>query len=168
MGKSARWILAMTVGLLASVGVGASIVHYLSLKWCWYLSLTWTAPRRSTPRWSASTLTSTARSARRCAVQLTPPGSGCSIQVGKGITDMSPGSLGGPSTGRPRPRGRARNSSGEEWRPPREPGVQRGWPAPETRRRVPRQRRVRLLRRPGWQRLDRPADQLPRLVRKDI
>jgi hypothetical protein len=29
MGKSARWILAMTVGLLASVGVGASAVHYL-------------------------------------------------------------------------------------------------------------------------------------------
>ena len=28
-------------------------------------------------------------------VQLTPPGSGCSIQVGKGITDMPPGSLGG-------------------------------------------------------------------------
>ena len=27
-------------------------------------------------------------------VQLTPPGSGCSIQVGKGITDMPPGSLG--------------------------------------------------------------------------
>ena len=43
MGKSARWILAMTVGLLASIGVGASIVHYPPLKWCWYLSLTWTA-----------------------------------------------------------------------------------------------------------------------------
>ena len=28
-------------------------------------------------------------------VQLTPPGSGCSIQVGKGITDMPPGSLEG-------------------------------------------------------------------------
>jgi hypothetical protein len=28
-------------------------------------------------------------------VQLTPPGSGCLIQVGKGITDMPPGSLGG-------------------------------------------------------------------------
>src|ERR687897_1524869 len=27
-------------------------------------------------------------------VQLAPPGSGCSIQVGKGITDMPPGSLG--------------------------------------------------------------------------
>ena len=27
--------------------------------------------------------------------QLTPPGSGCSIQVGKGITDMPPGSLEG-------------------------------------------------------------------------
>ncbi|MGC3998325.1 MAG: VOC family protein [Anaeromyxobacter sp.] len=26
-------------------------------------------------------------------VQLTPPGSGCSIAVGKGITDMAPGSL---------------------------------------------------------------------------
>jgi hypothetical protein len=29
MGKSARWILAGTVGLLASVGVGASAAHYL-------------------------------------------------------------------------------------------------------------------------------------------
>ncbi len=28
-------------------------------------------------------------------VQLTPPGSGCSIQVGKGIVDMPPGSLEG-------------------------------------------------------------------------
>ena len=28
-------------------------------------------------------------------VQLTPPGSGCSIQLGSGITDMEPGSLGG-------------------------------------------------------------------------
>jgi hypothetical protein len=28
-------------------------------------------------------------------VQLTPPGSGCSIQVGKWITDMPPGSFGG-------------------------------------------------------------------------
>lgn len=26
-------------------------------------------------------------------VQLTPPGSGCSIAIGKGITDMAPGSL---------------------------------------------------------------------------
>ncbi len=26
-------------------------------------------------------------------VQLTPPGSGCSIAVGKGLTDMAPGSL---------------------------------------------------------------------------
>jgi nitrate reductase gamma subunit len=29
MGKSARWILAGTVGLLAFVGVGASAAHYL-------------------------------------------------------------------------------------------------------------------------------------------
>jgi uncharacterized membrane protein len=29
VGKSARWILAVTVGLLASIGVGASAVHYL-------------------------------------------------------------------------------------------------------------------------------------------
>ena len=29
MGKSARWILAVTVGLLASIGVGASAAHYL-------------------------------------------------------------------------------------------------------------------------------------------
>jgi hypothetical protein len=100
-------------------------------------------------------------------VQLTPPGSGCSIQVGKGITDMPPGSLGDLQLVVP-DLVAARSSSGEEWRPPREAGVQRGGPAPETRRRVPRQRRVRLLRRPGWQRLDRPADQLPRLVRKDI
>jgi catechol 2,3-dioxygenase-like lactoylglutathione lyase family enzyme len=28
-------------------------------------------------------------------VQLTPPGSGCSIQVGKGLTDMPPGSFEG-------------------------------------------------------------------------
>jgi catechol 2,3-dioxygenase-like lactoylglutathione lyase family enzyme len=28
-------------------------------------------------------------------VQLTPPGSGCSIQLGRGITTMPPGSLGG-------------------------------------------------------------------------
>jgi hypothetical protein len=27
--KSARWILAVTVGLLASIGVGASAAHYL-------------------------------------------------------------------------------------------------------------------------------------------
>jgi catechol 2,3-dioxygenase-like lactoylglutathione lyase family enzyme len=100
-------------------------------------------------------------------VQLTPPGSGCSIQVGKGITDMPPGSLGGLQLVVPdlvAARGARRARSGGH----RDPGVQRGWSAPETRRRVPRQRRVRLLRRPGWQRLDRPADQLPRLVRKDI
>jgi uncharacterized membrane protein len=29
VGKSARWILAVTVGLLASIGVGASAAHYL-------------------------------------------------------------------------------------------------------------------------------------------
>ena len=29
MGKSARWILAVTVGLLAAIGVGASATHYL-------------------------------------------------------------------------------------------------------------------------------------------
>src|SRR5918993_214390 len=29
VGKSARWILAVTVGLLASIGVGASATHYL-------------------------------------------------------------------------------------------------------------------------------------------
>jgi predicted enzyme related to lactoylglutathione lyase len=28
-------------------------------------------------------------------VQLTPPGSGCSIALGKGLTDMAPGSLKG-------------------------------------------------------------------------
>ena len=28
-------------------------------------------------------------------VQLTPPGSGCSIAIGKGITDKAPGSVGG-------------------------------------------------------------------------
>jgi len=29
MSKGARWMLAVTVGLLASIGVGASAVHYL-------------------------------------------------------------------------------------------------------------------------------------------
>jgi uncharacterized membrane protein len=29
VGKSARWVLAVTVGLLASIGVGASAAHYL-------------------------------------------------------------------------------------------------------------------------------------------
>ena len=28
-------------------------------------------------------------------IQLTPPGSGCSISIGEGITEMEPGSLGG-------------------------------------------------------------------------
>ena len=29
MGKSVRWILAVTVGLLAAIGVGAAVTHYL-------------------------------------------------------------------------------------------------------------------------------------------
>ena len=49
-------------------------------------------------------------------VQLTPPGSGCSIQVGKGITDMPPGSLGGLQLVVPTswPRGARRARSGGE------------------------------------------------------
>ena len=47
-------------------------------------------------------------------VQLTPPGSGCSIQVGKGITDMPPGSLGAFNRSSPTswPRGTPRARSG--------------------------------------------------------
>ena len=100
-------------------------------------------------------------------VQLTRPGSGCSIQVGKRITDMPPGSLGSLQLVVPdlvAARGAPRARSGGH----RDPGVQRGGPAPETRRRVPRQRRGRRSRRPGGQRLDGPADQVPRLVVKDI
>ena len=51
-------------------------------------------------------------------VQLTPPGSGCSIQVGKGITDIPPGSLGAFnwSSSTSWPRGAP---SSQKWRPPR-------------------------------------------------
>jgi catechol 2,3-dioxygenase-like lactoylglutathione lyase family enzyme len=38
-------------------------------------------------------------------VQLTPPGSGCSVQFGVGLTDAAPGSALGHLPGRPRHRG---------------------------------------------------------------
>ena len=56
----------------------------------------WTARRRSTPTSSASTSTTTPIADGVRIVQLTPPGSGCSVVIGKGaVPDMPPGSLKG-------------------------------------------------------------------------
>ena len=47
-------------------------------------------------------------------VQMTPPGSGCSVTIGKGLTEAAPGSVEGDAAlrrrhrGRPRPAPRAR------------------------------------------------------------
>jgi catechol 2,3-dioxygenase-like lactoylglutathione lyase family enzyme len=43
-------------------------------------------------------------------IQLTPPGSGCSIALGKGITDAAPGSVRGLTPGRTRHQRRARGA----------------------------------------------------------
>ena len=99
-------------------------------------------------------------------VQLTPPGSGCSIVVGEGIVpEMSPGSLKGlqlvvPDIHAARTqlvqRGvESRRDSGHG----REPHSSAG---------PTRQCRVRLLQRSGRQRLGRAADICPRLVSAPI
>ena len=49
-------------------------------------------------------------------VQMTPPGSACSITIGIGITDGSPGRTAGPTSSSPTSRPRARSSSGAGWR----------------------------------------------------
>jgi catechol 2,3-dioxygenase-like lactoylglutathione lyase family enzyme len=97
-------------------------------------------------------------------VQLTPPGSGCSIVVGKGLVDMTPGSLKGlqlvvEDVRAARAQLVERGGGGR-----RGPGGRRFGSSLGPRRGGPRQRRVRLLQRSGRQRLGRAADIRPRLA----
>ena len=86
-------------------------------------------------------------------VQLTPPGSACSIAIGTGLVETPPGTVQGlqlvvPDIRQPRPAGRA---------------GRRGQPGPALRGRRPGRRPgrpvelVHLLQRPRRQRLDRPG-----------
>ena len=66
-------------------------------------------------------------------VQMTPPGSACSITIGKGITDATPGSYRGPTWSSPTSRPPVPSSSSGAWRSARS-GISRpgGWePGPD-------------------------------------
>ena len=101
--------------------------------------------RTSTPTGSASSSTTTpVINDDIRIVQLTPPGSGCSIVIGKGaVPDMPPGSAEGPAARRDRHRTGARRAGGTRRR---RSATCRSWG--RTRRRHPDptgQRRLRVL-----------------------
>jgi catechol 2,3-dioxygenase-like lactoylglutathione lyase family enzyme len=95
-------------------------------------------------------------------VQLTPPGSGCSIVIGQGLVpEMPPGSLKGlqlvvPDIHAAHAELTARGVEVSE--------VTVLGENPNPRRPPTRQRRVRLFQRPGWQLLGGPADLQPRVT----
>src|SRR5829696_5743046 len=93
-------------------------------------------------------------------VQLTPPGSGCSIVVGEGIVpDMAPGSLKGLQLVVPDLHAAARSARTARREGQRDPGL---GGKPQASAGPSRQRRVLLLRRSGRQRVGRTADLCPR------
>ena len=84
-------------------------------------------------------------------VQLTPPGSACSIAVGKGLAEMPPGTVKGCSWWCPTSRPPGPSCSSEGWRSARSSTTR---PGPST---VPAAAgTVRVLQRPRRQRLGRP------------
>jgi len=96
-------------------------------------------------------------------VQLTPRGSGCSMVIGEGIGDMSPGTLQGLQLVVPDlPAARAdligRGGEGQ-----RDPVARRRFESPRPGRGSARQRRVCFLQRSGRKQLGRTADICPRL-----
>ncbi len=95
-------------------------------------------------------------------VQLTPPGSGCSIVIGKGVVpQMPPGSLRGLQLAVPDLKRAHKELVGRGVEVSDIQVVGRNPPAGAG---SPGQCRFRLLRRPGRQHLGRPADLQPRLT----
>ncbi len=96
-------------------------------------------------------------------VQLTPPGSGCSVTIGKGLADMAPGSLQGLQLVVADVEADARRAGGPRRRrdgsAPREPGVRRVGGRPGRPLEL-----VHLLQGPGRQRLGHPGGAGPGLA----
>ena len=86
-------------------------------------------------------------------VQMTPPGSACSITIGKGVTDASPGLLPrDPSRGH-RHRGCARRAPRARRGGQRHPAYDAGWMEGRHGSAAQRLQLVRRLQRPRWQHL---------------
>ena len=99
-------------------------------------------------------------------VQLTPPGSACSVQIGAGLTDAAPGSARGTylavtdiEAARWELTGRGVKVSDIRHKSPIDDWERRL--AARSRPAAPRLRQLRRLRRPGRQHLGPPGDRLP-------
>ena len=92
-------------------------------------------------------------------VQITPPGSACSLTIGIGLSDAAPGSYRGTHLIVTRHRGRARRAGGTRRRGERDPAHDAEWLGAGPGPRAHRLRLVRRLQRPRRQQLGPPGGQ---------